>query len=259
MEDFPFLLNLNYKMELFTIKPVKNLSTLKEIATEKFDLKVADMIYINEEGEENPLESEWDYVNLIEYATQEHVSDIEIIIRKEDKTSKKRKESQRKKSSMKNEYDGTSIRKKKTSTLDDVKEFDEYEKNNNIGTNNMEENDSNEDIGIQCDYDYFGDTRNRKGMIEEGYTNQNKGYKEQKRIYYIKEKRELQREEDLKRNKENESNDEDEEEEEKKKSKKRALKKTNDNDENYGNNCSEPNEKKNNKKKKKPKKDRVRY
>ena len=34
----------------------------------------------------------------------------------------------------------------------------------------------------ECDYDIYGDTRNRKGKKEEGYTSHNKGYKEQKRI-----------------------------------------------------------------------------
>ena len=41
----------------------------------------------------------------------------------------------------------------------------------------------------ECDYDIYGDTRNRKGKKEEGYTSHNKGYKEQKRIYYVKQKR----------------------------------------------------------------------
>ena len=45
-----------------------------------------------------------------------------------------------------------------------------------------------------CDYDFYGDTRNRKGKKEEGYTSHNKGFKEQKRIYYAKEKRQMQSE-----------------------------------------------------------------
>ena len=49
-----------------------------------------------------------------------------------------------------------------------------------------------------CDYDTYGDTRNRKGKLEDGYTSHNKGFKEQKRIFYAKEKRKLQSEEDLK-------------------------------------------------------------
>ena len=102
------------------------------------------------------------------------------------------------------------------------------------------------------DYNLYGDTRNRKGKIEDGYTSHNKGFKEQKRIFYIKQKRQIQSEEDKKKN---EIYEEDEKEV---KSKKRILKETVDeDDENYGNNYT-PLETKN-KKKKKPKKDRVRY
>ena len=43
-----------------------------------------------------------------------------------------------------------------------------------------------------CDYDVYGDTRNRKGKKEDGYTSHNKGFKEQRRIYYAKEKRQMQ-------------------------------------------------------------------
>ena len=50
-----------------------------------------------------------------------------------------------------------------------------------------------------CDYDLYGDTRNRKGKLEDGYTNHNKGFKEQKRIFYAKQKRQMQSEEDKKK------------------------------------------------------------
>ena len=39
-------------------------------------------------------------------------------------------------------------------------------------------------------------------MINQGYTKHNIGYKDQKRIYYIKEKKEMQREMQRKKNKE---------------------------------------------------------
>ena len=111
-----------------------------------------------------------------------------------------------------------------------------------------EEDYEREDI----DYDVYGDTRNRKGKIEDGYSSHNKGFKEQKRIYYAKEKRKLQSEEDIK------NNQVEEEEEKDDRSKKRVLKeKIDESDENYGNNYT-PIEK-NKKKSKKPKKDRVRF
>ena len=82
----------------------------------------------------------------------------------------------------------------------------------------MEDNNYEEEEG--CEYEIFGDTRNRKGKKEDGYTSHNKGYKEQRRIYYAKEKRQMQSEEDKKKNEINE------EEEKEVKSKKRVLKET---------------------------------
>ena len=113
----------------------------------------------------------------------------------------------------------------------------------------MEDGDYEEE---DIDYDVYGDTRNRKGKLEDGYSSHNKGFKEQKRIYYAKEKRKLQSEEDLK------NNQVEEEEEKDDRSKKRVLKaKIDESDENYGNNYT-PIEK-TKKKGKKPKKDRVRF
>ena len=105
------------------------------------------------------------------------------------------------------------------------------------------------------DYDVYGDTRNRKGKIELGYNSHSKSYKDQKRIFYAKQKRLIQSEADRGIN-----NDFEEEEEEEKvdKSKKRYLKKTlNEDDANYGNNYT-PIEKKA-KKKKNSKKDKIRF
>ena len=83
----------------------------------------------------------------------------------------------------------------------------------------------------ECDYDIYGDTRNRKGKKEEGYTSHNKGYKEQKRIYYVKQKRLAQSLADR------EISEEEYNEEENKKSNKRQLKySAEEEDENYGNN-----------------------
>ena len=263
MEDFPFLLNLNYKMNDFEIKPPSNLSNLKEIATEKYDLKIAEMFYVTEDGEEKELQSENDYLDLIQYATDNNVDQIEIIIRKNENTSERRKESLRKKSSMKNEYENYS-KPGKSSKLPKIKDEVEYDddydmdenKVNNIkeggggGGNNYDDG----EIGMQCDYDFFGDTRNRKGMNDEGYTKQKKGFKEDKRIYYIKEKKKRQREEDLKKNRV----EEEEEDDSKYRNRKRIKKEIAEDDENYGNNMSEVGLK-NNKKKKKEKKDRVRF
>ena len=244
-------------MNDFEIKPPSNLSNLKEIAEEKYDLKIAEMSYITEEGEEIQLQNERDYLDLIQYATDNNLSQVEILIKKNDKSSFRRKESLRKKSSTKQEYEnyGYAKKKSKLSKIKDEIEIDEdeemnYNRDGNFGDGGKAVDD---EVGMQCDYDYFGDTRNRKGMNDEGYTKQKKGFKEDKRIYYIKEKKKRQREEDLAKNRPKE-----EEEEDIIKDRKRIKKEINKEDENYGNNASEiaP---KNNKKKKKPKKDRVRF
>jgi hypothetical protein len=248
MNDFPFMINLNYKMSDFEIKPPSSLYQLKEVACSKYDLKFAEMEYVTEEGDQKPLVTEEDYFEMINYATDNKLDQIEIVIKKNENTSEKRKESLRKKSSMKNEYEN--VDRKGKSKLPKIKDENEDEDEKEGGNGGSDD----EEVGMQCDYDYFGDTRNRKGMIgDETYSKHNKGFKEDKRIYYIKEKKKRQREEDLKNN----QNDEDEEEIVER-NRKRIKKETNKDDKNFENNTSEVGQK-SNKKKKKPKKDRVRF
>ena len=155
------------------------------------------MYYISEEGEEIELRNEQDYMDLIQYATDNNLDQVEIIIKKNENISEKRKESYRKKSSMKNEDYNYGYEKKNKSKLPKIKDEieidddnesdgeDEKEVENGKGGGN---NGDDGEMGMQCEYDYFGDTRNRKGMNEEGYNKKNKGVKEAKRVYYIKEK-----------------------------------------------------------------------
>lgn len=245
MEEFPFMINLNYKMSDFEIKPPSSLSQLKEVACAKYDLKIAEMVYVTEDNEQMPLDTEEQYFEMISYATDNELSQIEILIKKNENVSEKRKESLRKKSSMKNEYENIDKKgKSKISKINDINEDDE----------DLKEGDDGEEVGMQCDYDYFGDTRNRKGMMDdETYSKQNKGFKEEKRIYYIKERKKRQREEDINKNKV-----EDEEEEDIDKNRKRIKKEFDKEDKHFENNTNEVGPK-SNKKKKKPKKDRVRF
>ena len=249
MDEFPFMINLNYKMSDFEIKPPSSLYHLKEVACSKYDLKLAEMVYINEEGEQKPLDTEEQYFEMISYATGNELEQIEIVIKKNENTSERRKESLRKKSSMKNEYENLNRKgKSNLPRIKDIREDDEDIKEGGDGGSDDGE------VGMQCDYDYFGDTRNRKGGIEEDeYVKKNKGFKEEKRVYYIKEKKKRQREEDLKKNQV-----EEEEEEEIDKSRKRIKKEFDKNDKNFENNTVQLGPK-SNKKKKKPKKDRVRF
>ena len=250
MDEFPFMINLNYKMSDFEIKPPSSLYHLKEVACSKYDLKLAEMVYITEEGEQKPLDTEEQYFEMISYATGNELKQIEIVIKKNENTSERRKESLRKKSSMKNEYENLNRKgKSNLPRIKDIREDDEDIKEGGDGGSDDGE------VGMQCDYDYFGDTRNRKGGIEEDeYVKKNKGFKEEKRVYYIKEKKKRQREEDLKKN----QVEEEEEEEEIDKSRKRIKKEFDKNDKNFENNTVQLGPK-SNKKKKKPKKDRVRF
>ena len=249
MDEFPFMINLNYKMSDFEIKPPSSLYHLKEVACSKYDLKLAEMVYITEEGEQKPLDTEEQYFEMISYATGNELKQIEIVIKKNENTSERRKESLRKKSSMKNEYENLNRKgKSNLPRIKDIREDDEDIKEGGDGGSDDGE------VGMQCDYDYFGDTRNRKGGVEEDeYVKKNKGFKEEKRVYYIKEKKKRQREEDLKKNQV-----EEEEEEEIDKSRKRIKKEFDKNDKNFENNTVQLGPK-SNKKKKKPKKDRVRF
>ena len=249
MDEFPFMINLNYKMSDFEIKPPSSLYHLKEVACSKYDLKLAEMVYITEEGEQKPLDTEEQYFEMISYATGNELEQIEIVIKKNENTSERRKESLRKKSSMKNEYENLNRKgKSNLPRIKDIREDDEDIKEGGDGGSD------NGEVGMQCDYDYFGDTRNRKGGIEEDeYVKKNKGFKEEKRVYYIKEKKKRQREEDLKKNQV-----EEEEEEDIDKNRKRIKKEFDKNDKHFENNTVQLGPK-SNKKKKKPKKDRVRF
>ena len=204
MESFPFTLSLNYKMEIITIKPPLNFSILQEVICEKYDLNLAYIFYTNEEGIQYEIKNDLDYSNFLIYATDENLNEIELYIRSDEQMSQQRKLSLRKRSAMR-------------------KSGDNFK---NIKTNNKEEHEDYE-IGIQCDYDYYGDTRNRKGMYDEGYTNKNIGFKERKRIYYIKQKKQMQRESQLEEEEENEDNESDSDDRSKKRKLKNKKKKKN--------------------------------
>ena len=154
MDDFPFMINLNYKLNDFEIKPPSSLYHLKEVACSKYDLKIAEMVYVTEEEDQKPLDTEEQYFEMIDYATQNKLDQIEIIIKKNENVSEKRKESLRKRSSFKNEYEN--IGKKGKSKSNKIKNEDDEDTNNggNVGSDD-------EEVGMECDYDYFGDTRNR--------------------------------------------------------------------------------------------------
>ena len=113
----------------------------------------------------------------------------------------------------------------------------------------MQEN--NTEILNISEYDEFGDTRNRKGLLEDGYSKHNKGTKERIRIYFTKLIREAQslkdKEKNIKPSKIDKEN----------KFKKRILKNISFEDKEYGNNTQIISKKQ--KKTKIPKKDKIRF
>ncbi len=212
MESFPFNLSLNYKMEVVTIKPPSNFTLLSEVICEKYDLHYAYIFYDNDLGE-TEIKNDTDYVNFLNFATDEKLDEIEIHIRSDDQMSQQRKLSLRKRSTMKQTDDNYKIKSK----IIKNNEIEEKDESNNY--------DDDYEIGMQCDYDYYGDTRNRKGMIDSGYSDHNYGFKERKRIYYIKQKKDMQREEQMKNINHNiNNNSQSSDEDFGKKNKKRKLK-----------------------------------
>ena len=166
MEDFPFNFNLNYKIEDYIIKPPPRNLKLKEAAAKKYDIKIEEMVFIPENDEEMIISNEQEYADLIEYASAHNLSEIDILINREKENNE-----------------------------------EEEENENDEGSGDDKGKDNGKEIGMNCDYDYYGDTRNRRGNNDEGYNKHNKGFKEQKRIGYIIEKKQMQREETLKNKK----------------------------------------------------------
>ena len=162
MDSFPFNLSLNFKMEIVTIKPPSNFSILSEAICEKYDLHRAYLFYNNEEGMEIEITNDSDYADFLNYATEVNLKEIEIYIRSDEQMSQQRKLSLRKRSAMRQ-------------SEDNFKPLKSKKINNNQIDENSEENYYNGDheIGMPSDYDYYGDTRNRKGMYDDGYSNQN--------------------------------------------------------------------------------------
>ena len=171
MEEFPFTFNLAYKIEEYIVKPPPNFLQLKELASKKYDITIEEMSYTNDNDEELIIKNDQDYADLIEYASDKNLNEVDIFINKE---KEKNEEEEEEKEELEENYNHT-----------------KGNNSNNVG----------EEIGMDCDYDYYGDTRNRKGKTEDGYTKHNKGFKEKKRIGYIIEKKQMQREETLKNQK----------------------------------------------------------
>jgi hypothetical protein len=136
------------------------------------------------------------------------------------------------------------------------KKFLEKMKNNSNKTINIQALNivNQDDIYNQSEYIFYGDTRNLK--INEDCHKKNKGFKEMKRINYIKLRKEIQRDFN-KLNDNNNENDNDNNKEDK--NKKRILNENNINEEDINNNYCEISNVSHKKKKKGGKKERRRW
>ena len=172
--NFPFNFNLIFNENSIEIQPTSNLFQLKNKAKESFNLKNVNIFYLNENYEEIKIKDDNDYFDLINLITEQ--KEIDLIIKSGKSSNKKSNE----KNNLINNNNN------------------ENNNNNNNENNNKNNNNENNDylIGEENDYFIFGDIRNKK--LNVNYYKKNRGFKEQKRIFYIKEKKELQRKAQLK-------------------------------------------------------------
>ena len=182
--NFPFNFNLIFNENSVEIQPTSNLFQLKNKAKESFNLKNVNIFYLNENYEEIKIKDDNDYFDLINLITEQ--KEIDLII-KNGKDSKKK--SNEKNNSINNNNENNNNNNNENNNQNN-------NENNNYENNNNENNDYL--IGEENDYFIFGDIRNKK--LNVNYYKKNRGFKEQKRIFYIKEKKELQRKEQLKKN-----------------------------------------------------------
>jgi len=184
--NFPFNFNLIFNENSVEIQPTSNLFQLKNKAKECFNLKNVNIFYLNENYEEIKIKDDNDYFDLINLITEQ--KEIDLII-KSGKSSKK-------KSNEKNNLINNNNNENNNNNNNENNNKNNNNENNNNENNNNENNDYL--IGEENDYFIFGDIRNKK--LNVNYYKKNRGFKEQKRIFYIKEKKELQRKEQLKKN-----------------------------------------------------------
>ena len=203
MSDFPFDFSIDYKMENCKIRPPSNFSILEHVVFEKYDLNSVSISYLDYYGIEHPIRNDMDYAKLIDDACNANIKEVELVLHTKNDTSKQRKKSLRKRSAMPNEGPETSV----VSNEDTDKNFEDGE------------------TGTFCDYDYFGDNRNKKMMMEDNrYIKHSKNFTDKKRIYYIKEKKGIIKDDDYENDKNEMDVDDDEENEQRKRKNKRQLK-----------------------------------
>lgn len=187
--NFDIVLYLN-DFNTTTIKPPFSLNNLKEVAKEKFNIPKIDLYFYDLDEEKIDLKSDSDYFELFNYVEENELSEIVIHVHSDDKLKKKvsnRKNSRAHK--LKND-----ISRKLSGFVSEK------------GGSNVFDDDEDDNLNDFRDVDDEKDLRNLKynEALDEGIKYSKHGYnaKNQARIEFIKEKKQIMREEAEKKHKE---------------------------------------------------------
>eukprot|EP00340_Litonotus_pictus_P006889 CAMPEP_0170514728 /NCGR_PEP_ID=MMETSP0209-20121228/1301_1 /TAXON_ID=665100 ORGANISM="Litonotus pictus, Strain P1" /NCGR_SAMPLE_ID=MMETSP0209 /ASSEMBLY_ACC=CAM_ASM_000301 /LENGTH=214 /DNA_ID=CAMNT_0010798933 /DNA_START=8 /DNA_END=655 /DNA_ORIENTATION=+ len=168
---FEIILTLN-DFNTFTIQPPYSLIGLREIANEKFNTPKAELYYLNSEEEKLGLINDQDYFDMFNFISENGLKEINVYIHTDDKVKKK-----------------TANRKNSRASKPQPK-FESFKFSGNI--------DDEDTLNDYYDAENEKDLRHMKhnDELEEGVKYSKHGYnsKNLMRIYYIKEKKELMKE-----------------------------------------------------------------
>ena len=92
MEDFPFNFNLSYQSEDYIVKPPTGLFQLKDLITKKYNIEIENMVHIPENGEKMEIKNEQDYADLIQYASNQNLKEVVILINREEEENEEEQE-----------------------------------------------------------------------------------------------------------------------------------------------------------------------
>ena len=200
MNDFGFeiILYLN-ENESIKISPPNSLISLTEIALSKFNLTKAEFSFEDEDEDKIMIQSETDYFKLFNYVEDNELEEITININSTDKI-KKKKQSRKNSRSAKphsNFTESNSISRQVSGVNGKMVNLNLNKNVENIVNANETEDDKT--LNDMWDAEDYRDLRNLKAndTLEEGLKYSKHGYnkKNQARIYYVKEKKDILKEE----------------------------------------------------------------
>jgi len=168
-----------YLEEEITISPPESFDSLLDLAQEKFKTFQMSFSYIDENSEMRIILGEDDYQNCILLAKTRNMPNVLIYLEASDKKERRKSSSFQK-----------ILKKQVTNNINNAKSYQLIDSNGCV----------NESI------ETFGDIRNPKFMIEDiGYSKHSNNRSDAARVYYIKEKKAILRDEQIKRDNEKKS------------------------------------------------------